>query len=62
MWGKHTELWVIGGVMVAEEKNRRALLYLLLQKPLNVGDDAACPLTTVEGITLLEKAPQHIDY
>jgi hypothetical protein len=60
--GKHGELRVIGGMIVTEEEYPGAFLYLVLKKPLDIRYNAACPLTSVKGISLLKKATHHIDY
>jgi hypothetical protein len=47
-------------MMVTKEEYRGALGKLLLQKTLNIRDYATSPLPTIQGITLLQKTPEHI--
>ncbi|MBA7661704.1 hypothetical protein ES703_69724 [subsurface metagenome] len=54
--GKHAELGVIGGVMVAEEEHGGAFGNFPLQQALNIGDDATGALPTIERITLFQES------
>jgi len=62
MGRKYFELRVIRGVTVTKEEYLRPLANLLLQKSLNVGDDATDSSPTIQGITLLQETPNHIYY
>jgi hypothetical protein len=60
MGREHLELGVIGSMVVTEEEYFGAPAKFLFQQTLNIGDDAPCPLPTIQRVTLLQKAPEHI--
>jgi hypothetical protein len=47
-------------MMVANKEYRGALGKLLLQQALNIRDYATSLLPAIQGITLLEKTPNHV--
>ena len=47
-------------MVVTKEEYCRAMGKLLLQETLNIGDYAACFIPTIQGVTHLQEALEHI--